>query len=428
MRLDGVRAFGAVTLLCASCAVMICAWYLHLRFLKRWNLGQAVLISWLIAGIECESCCNWPFMRPTTDLNHHDVVADCLQVPGNRLGVQAGFSAAQLRAIAEVAILLAFLVFQVKVLAQPLLWNHVIGFATVLAGVLMVLLGPFNTPVVTTAPSAIAVQRIPSSGLEDAGDEEPFTSEFEFLHGKQSFTSRAELEHEMESSPPTVVLPSSPPLSPPPLAPPPSAAPRFPLSVRLAWLEDASHHPREQALAELEALQKRGHWIWWAFPTLASRGGDMNSAWQRADLADLGEARAYASSTALRLGLLRVLRAARTAFERVEARGDTRAPWVVLDKGFGRAAHGSWVQGPVDSFKAWVSATLFAALALEVGDKELHRACRDVLVHFRGDIVYEADGPGTAGFVEGGGVSMQRNALLQSGDPLTLMMLDTGGD
>ena len=42
-----------------------------------------------------------------------------LQVPGNRIGMQAGFSAAQLRAIAELAILASFLIFQRKVLKQP---------------------------------------------------------------------------------------------------------------------------------------------------------------------------------------------------------------------------------------------------------------------------------------------------------------------
>ena len=111
----------ATTMLCASGAIMICAWYLHLKFTSQWSLSRAVLTSWLIAGGEY-----------------------CLQVPANRVGMQAGMSAAQLRAVAELAILAAFVVFQVRVLAQPLTWNHVIGFLVVLIGVGIVLVGPFN--------------------------------------------------------------------------------------------------------------------------------------------------------------------------------------------------------------------------------------------------------------------------------------------
>ena len=56
---------------------------------------------------------------------------------------------------------------------------------------------------------------------------------------------------------------------------------------------------REQAHAELEAGQKEGHWIWWVFPTLKCRGGDMFSAQQSptADLQSIEVAIAYAGHT-----------------------------------------------------------------------------------------------------------------------------------
>jgi len=115
----GLAAFAGL-LLCLSCTVMTTAWYLHLNY-PGWSYTQAILVSWIIAGGE--------YM---------------LQVPANRIGALAGLGAAQLRGIAEVAVLGAFVLFQVYVLKQPLLWNHVIGFAGVLVSVLIVLTGPFT--------------------------------------------------------------------------------------------------------------------------------------------------------------------------------------------------------------------------------------------------------------------------------------------
>jgi uncharacterized protein (DUF486 family) len=124
MPIDWNGAILSGFLLCCSCCVMVTAWYLHLRMKESWNLGQAIVISWLIAGLEY-----------------------CLLVPANRIGAQAGLSAAQLRGLAEVAILIAFLIFQVRVLGQPLLWNHLVGFSIVFLGVLVVLGGPFPSEV-----------------------------------------------------------------------------------------------------------------------------------------------------------------------------------------------------------------------------------------------------------------------------------------
>lgn len=154
---------------------------------------------------------------------------------------------------------------------------------------------------------------------------------------------------------------------------------------------------RDQALAELAAGQKRGHWIWWVFPTLAVRGGDMNSALQLrgggADLISVAEARAYVQHPALRSGLLESMRTAHSAFAKHEEQG----PYKVLDAGFGRAADGQWVGGPVDSFKVWCSSTMFAVLAHEVKDAELQEAALAVVRSFKGDITYTPAGEGTAG-------------------------------
>eukprot|EP00959_Pyramimonas_sp_CCMP1952_P073725 1541066-Pyramimonas_sp.AAC.1 len=97
------------------------AWYLHLK-MTGWPMWKAILFSWLIAGGE--------YM---------------LQVPANRLGHgDAKLSAAQLRAIAEVAILVSFMVFSSSVLKEPIRWNYVVGFVLVFIGVYIVVLGPFN--------------------------------------------------------------------------------------------------------------------------------------------------------------------------------------------------------------------------------------------------------------------------------------------
>ena len=171
-------------------------------------------------------------------------------------------------------------------------------------------------------------------------------------------------------------------------------------SDRMATLARLSSYEREGALAELRAGQKRGHWVWWLFPTLAARGGDMNSARMApgpsgADLADADEAIAYLQNAQLRSGLLAALNAVDCA---MSAAGP-KAPWQVLDRGFGRTADGEWVSGPVDSYKVWCSATLFAAVAhkLTPPDAEVRAAAMGVLRHFKGDVVYTSGGRGTAG-------------------------------
>ncbi len=118
---SSVAAGVSVLLLILSSSVMVVAWYLHLKF-DKWPLWKAILLSWLIAFMEY-----------------------CAMVPANRVGhLQGGLSPAHLRAIAEVCVLSAFLVFSTLVLKHPLLLNHVVGFVIVAAGVFVVLFGPLD--------------------------------------------------------------------------------------------------------------------------------------------------------------------------------------------------------------------------------------------------------------------------------------------
>lgn len=165
-------------------------------------------------------------------------------------------------------------------------------------------------------------------------------------------------------------------------------------------------------MSELAHGQKRGHWIWWVFPTLAQRGGDMFSATTGADLVNVGQARAYAAHTELRASLIDAYQAADLAM----AKHSSQAPWRVFDKGFGRSAEGEWVNGPVDSFKVWCSCTLFAVLAHEAADDELRTAAVAVLSHFSGDVVYSSEGDGTSGHLEG----RASRFVLQGADQVTL--------
>merc|ERR1740121_122712 len=175
---------------------------------------------------------------------------------------------------------------------------------------------------------------------------------------------------------------------------------------------------RQQAFAELGAGQKRGHWIWWVFPALAAQGGDVYSARQMeggADLADLAEAQAYLGVPQLRDAYLQALGLADVAM----ARHRSRAPFRVFDAAFGRQAAGTWVRGPVDSFKVRCSATLFAVAAKLRGDGEVHAGCLKVLGHFVGDCAYTPGGPGTAGYDPGGDGAA---AVLQGPDQRTLQL------
>lgn len=192
------------------------------------------------------------------------------------------------------------------------------------------------------------------------------------------------------------------------------------MDARLDGIAARAERERPQALQELAAGRKRGHWVWWIFPTLAVRGGDINSLRQiegGADLQSVAEAAAYIAHPGLRPGLLSAMRAADAAFSVAELPG----PWTVLDKGFGRKVDGVWVGGPVDAYKCWCSATLFAAVAHKQNDAEVRNIAVKVLRHFDGDIKYRSAGPGTAGFVDG--EFEQPTYVLKGADEETLRLV-----
>jgi len=99
-----------VLLLVISNLFMTVAWYGHLRH-KQAALWLVILVSWLIAFVEY-----------------------CFQVPANRVGHNAGLTAAQLKTIQEVITLVIFVGFAVTYLREPIRWNVVVGFALIIAG------------------------------------------------------------------------------------------------------------------------------------------------------------------------------------------------------------------------------------------------------------------------------------------------------
>lgn len=101
--------FATIGLLLASNIFMTFAWYGHLKF-KSAPLITVILVSWGIAFFE--------YM---------------LMVPANRIG-HGHFSAAELKTIQEVITLSVFAVFSVYYLKEPLMWNHLLGFAFIAVG------------------------------------------------------------------------------------------------------------------------------------------------------------------------------------------------------------------------------------------------------------------------------------------------------
>ena len=101
------------------------------------------------------------------------------------------------------------------------------------------------------------------------------------------------------------------------------------------------------ALAELQAGQKRGHWMWFIFPQLASLGRSSTAKFY--GIADLAEARAYLADPVLGPRLIACAQA------------------MLLHPN--RSAQD--ILGPVDAMKLRSSATLFAAAGAQVMDRVL---------------------------------------------------------
>lgn len=92
---------------------MTIAWYGHLKFTAK-PLWVVILVSWGIAFFEY-----------------------CFQVPANRLAYESGgFSATQLKIIAEVLALAIFLVFSHYYLGEALRWNYIVSFVLIFAAVI----------------------------------------------------------------------------------------------------------------------------------------------------------------------------------------------------------------------------------------------------------------------------------------------------
>src|SRR3954466_4202472 len=112
-----LQALFPIVLLTISNIFMTFAWYWHLKnpTLNRASIWIVVLASWGIAFFEY-----------------------CFQVPGNRIGYRAGFTAGQLKIMQEAITLAVFCGFAALVLKDPLTWNYYVGFAFVLIGVFFV--------------------------------------------------------------------------------------------------------------------------------------------------------------------------------------------------------------------------------------------------------------------------------------------------
>ena len=102
-----------VVLLILSNVFMTFAWYGHLKFTDR-PLWLAILASCGIAFFEY-----------------------CLQVPANRWGY-GQFSAVELKTIQEAITLVVFVAFSVLYLGEAVKWNHLVGFAMMVAAVFVI--------------------------------------------------------------------------------------------------------------------------------------------------------------------------------------------------------------------------------------------------------------------------------------------------
>ena len=98
-----------ILLLCSN-IFMTFAWYGHLKY-KSAALWLVILVSWAIAFVEY-----------------------CFQVPANRMGHNAGYTAAQLKTIQEVITLGVFVGFAVWYRREPIRWNVIVGFALIVLG------------------------------------------------------------------------------------------------------------------------------------------------------------------------------------------------------------------------------------------------------------------------------------------------------
>jgi uncharacterized protein len=102
-----------VVLLTLSNVFMTFAWYGHLKFTDK-PIWLVILASWGIAFFEY-----------------------CLQVPANRWGY-GQYSAVELKTMQEAITLIVFVGFSVLYLGAAIKWNHLLGFALMVAAVFVI--------------------------------------------------------------------------------------------------------------------------------------------------------------------------------------------------------------------------------------------------------------------------------------------------
>ena len=102
-----------IVLLTLSNVFMTFAWYGHLKFTDK-PLWIVILASWSIAFFEY-----------------------CLQVPANRWGY-GQFNAVELKTLQEAITLVVFIGFSMLYLGATIKWNHLLGFALIVAAVFVI--------------------------------------------------------------------------------------------------------------------------------------------------------------------------------------------------------------------------------------------------------------------------------------------------
>lgn len=106
-----------VLLLFISNFVMSYAWYGHLSSMSAKPLWMAIIVSWLIAGLEY-----------------------CLVIPANRLGART-MSLEQLKITQEAISLLVFTPFSILIMKQSISWNYAAAMVCILAAVYFIFRG-----------------------------------------------------------------------------------------------------------------------------------------------------------------------------------------------------------------------------------------------------------------------------------------------
>ena len=102
-----------IVLLTLSNVFMTFAWYGHLKFTDK-PIWAVILASWGIAFFEY-----------------------CLQVPANRWGY-GQYNAVELKTLQEAITLVVFIGFSVLYLGASIKWNHLLGFALIVAAVFVI--------------------------------------------------------------------------------------------------------------------------------------------------------------------------------------------------------------------------------------------------------------------------------------------------